>query len=153
MQLSWWHLSRQYVAWELLSISTISQLLLTWFWPNFLDPIIWEAFNFVEQSFWTKLLLTQFFCLFWTYNLVYSKFFRANIFGVNIFLDLHLFYHEFFGTKIFWTWLFFWTKFFWTKNIFVLTLFLPYMALSSIRQTFWVQFSKKKRLIYVFTIF
>ena len=35
-QLLWWqHLSRQHISWKQLSISAISQLLLTRFWPNF----------------------------------------------------------------------------------------------------------------------
>ena len=37
-QLSGWHLSRQHMSRRYLSTSAISPLILTWFWPNFLDP-------------------------------------------------------------------------------------------------------------------
>ena len=46
---SQWHLSRQHLSWLHLSISGISQLLLTWFWWNFKGRFLrlsWTDFNY-----------------------------------------------------------------------------------------------------------
>ena len=91
-----------------LSISAISQLLLTQFWPKFLDPIF-VGLNFCRQLFFDQTSLgpnifwTQNFCLtqiFLTYNS-----FLLTIFATIIFFILNLL------TKFFRTWKF------WIQNV------------------------------------
>ena len=53
---SWWHLSRQHLHCQHLSISVISQLLLTPFWPNFLDSFFAGRNSFYQSFFLIKIL-------------------------------------------------------------------------------------------------
>ena len=46
-----WHWSRHHMSWQHLSISGISHLLLTQFWPNFLDTIFCRFYLFFINIF------------------------------------------------------------------------------------------------------
>ena len=113
------------MSWRHLRISAISQVLLTRFWPNFLDPISW-GLNFCEPTFfWTKLVLTQDF--FGAKNvLTIDSIGPKNCFEPNIIflLTQHFFWQIFFGSNIFFDPQFFGThKFFMPKILCSLTFF------------------------------
>ena len=94
-QLSWGCLSSQYLSWQHLSISGISQLLLTQFGPNFLDLI------FVVLIFWTKFFLDQ---TFLDPNIFFKTISPGLKFWPNIFFTKFLFtknFYRFFGQQIF----------------------------------------------------
>ena len=100
-------------------ISGISQLLLTWFWPNFLDPIFWGP-----KFFWTTIFFTRFFLdhnfvwpkLFWFQHLLWPNNFRTKtcfepkFFSDHNFLDSKYFGSNFFYHNFFWTCTIFWTE-------------------------------------------
>ena len=71
-----------YVLVTFVQISNISALL-TWFWPNFLDPFF-GGLIYEDQKFLAKPLFTQIF-------------FEANIFLTKNLLDLHFFEPDFFS--------------------------------------------------------
>ena len=98
-------MSSQHLSWQHLSISGISQLLLSQFWPNFKDRSqIFRAKKFLYPKFvGLKKFLDQ--KSFWT------LFFWTSFFWTTTFLDLTLFDSKIFCLKCFWTWIFF-NKFF-----------------------------------------
>ena len=59
--LSWWHLCRQHMSWQHLSLSRISQLLLTQFFApgNYLDPIL--DLIFLDPKYWDLIFFTLIF--------------------------------------------------------------------------------------------
>ena len=86
----WWYLSSQHLSWQHLSISGISQLLLSQFWPDFKgrSQFIF-LLKFLEPDLFTKFFLTQ------------------NFFGPQIFLNLNILDnifldHNFFGPYSVW---------------------------------------------------
>ena len=110
-----------YMSWQHLTISAISQILLTRFWQNCLDPIFWGPWFFEGHILLTKLLLTQIFFgpkIFCTKNF-FTLIFLTRLFGPKIFctrnlidlkfadsrffFDQDFFYPKFFGPNFFWT--------------------------------------------------
>ena len=106
--LSQWHWSRHHMSWQHLSISGISHLLLTQFWPNFLETIFCRPYLFFINIFCDKIS------------------FDPNFFGPKQFLDLTNYFGQkkgFFGTNNFINPKFFgpilfWEQKFFRKNIF-----------------------------------
>ena len=120
--MSWWHLS----------ISGISQLLLTRFLPNFLDPNVKGRFmgqsstdancyddicpgniyhgNICPYQQYLSYYWTDFDQTLWTQFFGCLYFYRPHFFNQTIFTQI------FFGTKIFFYLNFFWTNICWTKN-------------------------------------
>ena len=120
----WGHLSRQHLSWRPLSISGLSQLLLTRFWPKFKCRFLGTSStnanchgnicsgNICPGNIYPKFFLTQ------------------NLLGRKTFLDLHFLdpnllkpkmfcTQKFFGPKFFLDSKLLWTpKFFWAKKIF-----------------------------------
>ena len=122
-------MSRQHLSWGHLSISAISLLLLTWFWPNFkisfLGPSLTDVdclSDICQSNVWPGNICpfeqylscysTNFDHLlkvgFWGH--VYQMPFVRGTFGPNIFRGLNVF-----GPKTFLNWIIFWPKFWWTK--------------------------------------
>ena len=92
--MSRWHLYRQYLSWQLFSISWIAQLFLTQFWPNFLGALIFSD----QNSFWPKIFLDP---KFFGNQLFRPKIFREPILLDPNFLDIRKFWSNFFEHKIF----------------------------------------------------
>ena len=136
-------MSRQHLSWQHLSISGISQLLLTRLWPNFKGRFLglsWTNFNYCsnicpgnfcsgdicpyqeylscywpifDQTFWTGFLAGLGSKFCLDQNLVWPKLFEPKLYG-HIFFGPRFFRPKFFGPKIFWTFYFFRSKLFWT---------------------------------------
>ena len=86
--MSRWHLYRQYLSWQLFSISWIAQLFLTQFWPNFLGALIFSD----QNCFWPKIFLDPtFFGLkkFWPNFFEQKMFLTLNCFKTNSKMTSH----------------------------------------------------------------
>ena len=147
-------MSRQNMSWRHLSISGISQLLLTWFWWNFKGRFLEPFFNRCQPLWWylssqhlswqhlcisgiSQLLLSQFwlnfkcrsqFLLLKFYQKLYPKFF-----GPKIFFDPNFFSNLNFLDKIFMDHNFFgpnsfWPKFFLPKLFLDMDFFKPHLS-------------------------
>ena len=88
------------------SISTISQLIVTQFWPNILDPIFW-GLSVIKPFFRPKFRSTKTFLL--------QNFFGQNLFYLNL-VDRNSFETKIFLTKFFFDNKSFWSNFF-TKHL------------------------------------
>ena len=86
--MSRWHLYRQYLSWQLFSISWIVQLFLTQFWTNFLGALIFSD----QNCFWPKIFLDPtFFGLkkFWPNFFEQKMFLTLNCFKTNSKMTSH----------------------------------------------------------------
>ena len=113
--MSWWHLSRQYLSWQHLSISGISAvtdpILTKLFGPNFFQALILIFWiKFFLKKVWTKnyFSVTK---IFWS-RILGHKFGREKISSSKLFYNLNFFGSISFWTKIF-GFQFFWTEIFW----------------------------------------
>ena len=86
--MSRWHLYRQYLSWQLFSISWIAQLFLAQFWPNFFGALIFSD----QNSFWPKIVLDP---KFFGNQFFRPKMFRTKLFWTQIFFDCKLFQDNF----------------------------------------------------------
>ena len=104
-------MSKQHFSWGHLSISVISQLLLTQFWPNFLDSFFAARNSFYQSFFLIKILFDpNFFWLsiFGNHNFLDPK---SKKFGPNIFVQPKCCGPKILWTKNFWTYLSAWNSF------------------------------------------
>ena len=128
-QLSWWHLSRQHLSWRHLSISAISQLLITWFWPNFKGRFLGPSWT--DSNYHGDICRGNIFhgdiCPYQEYISCYWQNFQQTFWdyflGALILLD-----HNFVPPKFFWTEQFFRPKLL-ENSIFDLTFFWPVIFL------------------------
>ena len=141
-----------------LSITGISQLLLTWFWPNFKCRFTGQSLTDANCyggicpgniclgdicSYQQYLLLTRFWTNFLEQFLGGLNFCRPNLFGLNVFGP-----NLFFEPRVFWTNNFFDLKFFCSinlgsKNYWVITKFLTPTCSCS---TFWANKKYKHKI-------
>ena len=102
-----WYLSNQHLSWRHMSISGISQLLLTQFWQTFKCRF--------QKNFWLQSFRATLFNL---------RFFYPKYFGIKIFLDpkcfgptffILIFFFYFFGPTLFGPYIF-WPNIFWIQH-------------------------------------
>ena len=113
-QLSQWHLSRQYLSWQHLSISGISHLLLAWFWPNFksrfLEPFL--TYTNCHSDICPGNICPGDICPYQGYFSCYWPNFDQT-FLAQLFESLNFLAQYFASPKFFWTQQFFSPKLFW----------------------------------------
>ena len=121
--MSQWHLSTQHLSLWHLSISGISQLLLTWFWPNFKSRFLGQSltddschgdicpgnncpgnicpYREYLSSYWPNFDQTFWTHMFWSLISFYNIILWNLFFWTKILFDPNFFYHNFYGTYFF----------------------------------------------------
>ena len=107
---SCWHLSRQHLYCQHLSISVISQLLLTPFWPNLLDSFFAGRNSFYQSFFFIKILFDP---NFFNFKFVPTIFCTQNPKNLDptFFVQPKCYVPKILWTKNFWTYLSAWNNF------------------------------------------